>query len=138
MQVAGPLLSEASMPRALFLTLVLATTLAYPCLATQRRMLTGALTFAPLLDRWLGPQPWAELRTPPFRYAVMPASTLTAPPGAALVPAAAVVGGGASGDDAGAGVSPRPQPAVVSRVTSPASTMGFLFRNLVIFMRMLL
>jgi len=41
-------------------------------------MLTGALTFAPLLDRWLGPQPWEELRTPPFRYAVMPDSVLDA------------------------------------------------------------
>jgi YD repeat-containing protein len=47
-------------------------------MATQRRMLTGALTFAPLLDRWLGPQRWEEIRTPLFEYAVMPDSLLDA------------------------------------------------------------
>jgi glycine/D-amino acid oxidase-like deaminating enzyme len=47
-------------------------------MVTQRHMLTGGLTFAPLLDRWLGPQPWDELRTPSCRYAVMPDSMLDA------------------------------------------------------------
>ena len=36
-------------------------------LRTQRTMLRGALTFAPLLDQWLGPQPWDEWRTDPIR-----------------------------------------------------------------------
>jgi hypothetical protein len=45
---------------------------------TQRRMLAGALAFAPLLDRWLGAQPWEKLRSPPFSYAVMPDSLLSA------------------------------------------------------------
>jgi hypothetical protein len=47
-------------------------------LNTQRRMLTGALTFGPLLDRWLGAQRWEEMRSPLFRYAVMPDSLLDA------------------------------------------------------------
>jgi glycine/D-amino acid oxidase-like deaminating enzyme len=47
-------------------------------LRTQRTMLRGALSFAPLLDRWLGPQPWVEWRTDPISYAVMPGSLLSA------------------------------------------------------------
>ena len=45
-----------------------------PSLATGRLMLEGALSFSPLLDRWLGPQPWAAMRSAGFRYAVMPGS----------------------------------------------------------------
>ena len=47
-------------------------------LKTQRRMMTGALTFGPLLDRWLGPQRWESMRGPLFSYAVMPDSMLDA------------------------------------------------------------
>jgi glycine/D-amino acid oxidase-like deaminating enzyme len=45
-----------------------------PSLDTGRLMLEGALSFSPLLDRWLGPQPWAAMRSAGFRYAVMPGS----------------------------------------------------------------
>lgn len=49
-----------------------------PTLETQRTMLKGALSFAPLLDRWLGPQPWPRLKTAGISYAVMPDSLLPA------------------------------------------------------------
>ncbi|QDT26092.1 D-amino acid dehydrogenase small subunit [Gimesia panareensis] len=42
--------------------------------ATQRKMLEGALCFAPLLDRWCGELPWHEWRSEGFLYAVMPDS----------------------------------------------------------------
>ncbi len=46
--------------------------------ATRRRMLEGALSFAPLLEELLGPLPWAAWRSAAFRYAVMPGSLATA------------------------------------------------------------
>ena len=42
--------------------------------ATGRRMLEGALSFAPLLERWCGPLPWETWRSEGFVYAVMPDS----------------------------------------------------------------
>jgi len=41
---------------------------------TRRRMVEGAMTFAPLLDRLCGPLPWDTWRTETYRYAVMPDS----------------------------------------------------------------
>jgi glycine/D-amino acid oxidase-like deaminating enzyme len=43
-------------------------------LETGRAMLSGAITFASLLDRWCGPLPWPRWATDPFRYCVMPGS----------------------------------------------------------------
>lgn len=43
-------------------------------LRTAREMLPGALSFAPLLDRWCGPLPWHAWRSSGFLYAVMPDS----------------------------------------------------------------
>lgn len=43
-------------------------------LETGVEMLRGAHAFAPLLDRWCGPLPWAEWRSEGFRYLVMPDS----------------------------------------------------------------
>ncbi|MFM8527874.1 MAG: hypothetical protein ACKOBH_07190, partial [bacterium] len=37
-------------------------------------MVTGALSFAPLLERWCGPIDWAAMRSEPFSYLVMPDS----------------------------------------------------------------
>ena len=43
-------------------------------LETGVEMLRGAHAFAPLLDRWCGPLPWAAWRSDGFRYLVMPGS----------------------------------------------------------------
>lgn len=45
-----------------------------PTGATRRRMLEGALSFGPILDRLCGPLPWSRWRSEGFRYAVMPGS----------------------------------------------------------------
>ncbi len=45
---------------------------------TRQRMLEGALSFAPVLDRLCGDLPWADWRSEGFRYAVMP-GTLASP-----------------------------------------------------------
>ncbi|QDT90488.1 NAD(P)/FAD-dependent oxidoreductase [Gimesia algae] len=44
---------------------------------TQHKMLEGALSFSPLLDRWCGELPWQEWRSDAFHYAVMPDSIAT-------------------------------------------------------------
>ncbi|MFM9042935.1 MAG: NAD(P)/FAD-dependent oxidoreductase [bacterium] len=41
---------------------------------TVDQMVTGALSFAPLLERWCGPIDWAAMRSEPFSYLVMPDS----------------------------------------------------------------
>jgi glycine/D-amino acid oxidase-like deaminating enzyme len=38
---------------------------------TVRQMVTGALTFAPLLQRWCGEIDWSAMRSDPFAYVVM-------------------------------------------------------------------
>lgn len=45
-----------------------------PTGATRRRMLEGALSFGPILDRLCGPLSWPQWRSEGFRYAVMPGS----------------------------------------------------------------
>ena len=45
-----------------------------PTGTTRRRMLEGAVSFGPILDRLCGPLPWSRWRSEGFRYAVMPGS----------------------------------------------------------------
>ncbi len=49
-----------------------------PSGATRQRMLEGALSFAPILERLCGPLPWRDWCSEGFRYAVMP-DTLAGP-----------------------------------------------------------
>ncbi len=41
---------------------------------TGREMLRGALSFAPLIEKWCGPMPWHKWKSGGFRYAIMPDS----------------------------------------------------------------
>lgn len=49
-----------------------------PSGGTVAQMVEGALTFAPLLQRWCGQIDWSAIRTEPFAYAVMPDSLASA------------------------------------------------------------
>ena len=47
-------------------------------LKTGQKMLQGAYSFAPLLDKWCAPLPWAKWRSKGFLYGVMPDSLSSA------------------------------------------------------------